>query len=151
MSACKYILAFIILFSITSNTALAVQIPKGQDAGSAIEDYTRQKQKEMMHKDLAEEKLEKPSIDASEMHILPGGAETIYISKIICQYSMPAKKLLDDKEIDMLIHDYTDKELSIEGIKSIAKHINDKYSDLNINAYIPEQAFQSNILYINIL
>jgi len=141
----------IIMFLCTCNLLFAAQIPRGQDAGSTLKDYTTTKQRAEAVKRLSEKRYAPPSLDEPEIKALPIKKDSIYISKILIQQDRFEEEHVKKEGLFNLIKEYENRNLSLEEMKSLASAITQKYADKNIKAYIPKQDFARNVLYINLV
>jgi len=148
----KIILIIYILLILFCQSALAGQIPKGQDAGSALRNYADRKTDKKRIKRINEESYNPlPAIDAPKLKTLPGDQEFIYIKDIAIQKDRNVKVYIDYVRFEEITSDNINKNLTLENMESIVGLIIDEYQNDALEAYIPDQSFDDNILYINLI
>ncbi len=129
----------------------AAQIPPGQDAGSTIEEYTKEKEREDIFIRLTTPKIKPPALGEDEIEVLPNNAKSIYINKIIVQQDVLTDDYIKENEFNNLIKQYENRTLSLGDMKELAKTITQKFHSKKLKAYIPKQPFAGEILYINLV
>ncbi|MCK4462717.1 MAG: hypothetical protein KAU58_00205 [Candidatus Omnitrophica bacterium] len=129
----------------------AEQIPAGQDAGSVIKEYIKEKEEKKRIKRLIAPKIKPPAPDEDEAEALPNNAESIYINKIMVQQNVYADDYLKKGEFNNLTKQYENRTLSLYEMKELAKTITQNLLNKELKAYVPKQSFAGDILYINLI
>lgn len=122
--------------------------PGSATVGSALQEYANERKEANMEKRLKTKPVKKPSIDAPEITVLPGGRGDVYIVKVIVQANTPVEKEMGSAILKMTAK-YEGRNLSLIDMKHLAREITDTYTAKKCRAYVPEQSFNDNALYIN--
>jgi len=147
----KKIVVIYLIEILLCGSLFAAQIPTGQDAGSTVKEYTKEKQMESTFERLTTPKIGPPALDEEEAEELPYGAESVHISKIIVQRDVLADNYVKEDELDSLVKGYENRTLSLQDMKELAKAITQKFADKGLKAYIPKQSFTGEVMYINLI
>ncbi|KPK39383.1 MAG: hypothetical protein AMJ78_08585 [Omnitrophica WOR_2 bacterium SM23_29] len=147
----KKIIAVYLVEILLCGSLFAAQIPTGQDAGSTVKEYTKEKQRESTFERLTTPKIGPPALDEEEAEELPYGAESVHINKIIVQRDVSIDDYVTEDELDSLVKDYENKTLSLQDMKELAKAITQEFADKGLKAYIPKQSFAGEVMYINLI
>ena len=147
----KKIIAVYLVEILLCGSLFVAQIPTGQDAGSTVKEYTKEKQRESTFERLTTPKIGPPALDEEEAEELPYGAESVHINKIIVQRDVSIDDYVTEDELDSLVKDYENKTLSLQDMKELAKAITQEFADKGLKAYIPKQSFAGEVMYINLI
>jgi len=134
---------------ILSSPAFAGNISPGSTTvGSTLREYNNERREESMEKRLKKRAVKRPTMNAPELSSLPDGKSTIYVIRIIVQ---PDTSINDKVKSDIIrtIAEYEGQNLSLAQMKKIAYLITERHGAKTSKAYIPEQSFDENILYVN--
>lgn len=129
--------------------AFAANISPGSTTvGSTLREYTNERKEENMEDRLKKRAVKRPAMDAPELLALPDGKNAIYIIKIVVQSNA---SISDKMEADIIrtTAEYEGKNLSLDQMKKLASLIAERHGADTLKAYIPEQSFDENTLYIN--
>jgi hemolysin activation/secretion protein len=124
--------------------------PGSTTVGSTLREYTNERSEENMEKRLKSRPVRRPATDARELLALPDGKNAIYVIRIMIQSDASINDKME-ADITRTIAEYEGKDLSSAQMKKIASLITEQYGANTLRAYIPEQSFDGNILYINLV
>lgn len=139
----------VVLSLLFSGRAFAANISPGSTTvGSTLREYNNERREETMENRLKKPAVKRPAMNAPELLTLPDGKNVIYIIKITVQYGI---SMSDKAEANIIrtISEYEGESLSLDQMKRIASLLTEQYGAGASKAYIPEQSFDENVLYIN--
>lgn len=122
-----------------------------QDIGASMREYEENRLQEDLDKRLEAPRISPPAINADEAFSLPQGKTRMVVRKIIIRQAPSTDNKLPEEIARQITDKYRGKALSLNEMKALAGEIKKKTPDLRIKVYIPEQTFQDDILYINII
>jgi len=145
----KIFLVSIFAFALLCQPVFSATIPAGQDAGSTLRTVSQEDRDEKVMKRLNEPRIIPPALTERELESLPGGAETVYVKKIIVTQDRARGVGIKDRYIREFTRTYENKDLSIHDMKNLADELGREFSEYNIDSYVPRQSFYNGIFFIN--
>ena len=140
----------VLITAFLCNSALAGQIPAGQDAGSTVKEYIEEKRQNKMLTRLTSPKKELPALDEDEIERLPGNAESLLITQVVVQQDVSLDDYVKEGELDSLTGLYVNNALSLYDMRQLANAITQTLADRELKAYVPKQSFADGVMYINL-
>jgi len=130
----------------------AQQIPTGQDTGSTLRGYVDQKMQKATERRANKGYYSKvPAINAPRLKALPEGKNAVHVKEIALQQKPGMMLDIDQNKLIAILDRHSNKDLTLSEMELLADLIVGESANSDLEAYIPEQTFEGNLLYINII